>query len=145
MARSSTSWKKGCPSPNPAGRPKNEHSITNMVRKLLDETMSVGGVDVEKRKLMIRRAIIQAIEGDRHAREFLAAYDQSRAPTATERMIMDGELSAVEEIKLIRTPLWGPGPDKETGSDVETDPDEETDDAQPRQAGAGIDEGHDEA
>jgi hypothetical protein len=69
MARTSTSWKKGAPSPNPAGRPKGSREIYPKVRMLLAEM-------VLSEDPRIRKTISECLRSKDHVTKILGLYSK---------------------------------------------------------------------
>jgi hypothetical protein len=110
-----TRWKKGCPSPNPRGRPRKDASLAPDVRKAFEEAISkkVPVKRGEKTVLMNRieigfeQLLNQCAKGDRYARkevmdyadrlgiDFLADHKQGleEALTPNYQAILEGALA----------------------------------------------------
>ena len=75
-------WKKGCPSPNPKGRPRKAESMKPDLKKALEnalnETVAVKkgerDITLTKATLGIQQLVNQFAKGDRHARRDLFQY-----------------------------------------------------------------------
>jgi hypothetical protein len=75
-------WKKGCPSPNPKGRPKKIHSMKPDLKKALESALNEKvAITQDKRKIVLTKAALgiqqlvnQFAKGDRHARRDVFQY-----------------------------------------------------------------------
>jgi hypothetical protein len=77
-------FKKGQPSPNPKGRPKQEASITAAIRECLEEDVSVTAKDGSKYKILAAKAIGkkvvgQAASGDISSQRLLLSLEKTAA------------------------------------------------------------------
>jgi hypothetical protein len=66
-----TRWKKGGPSPNPSGRPKQPKDLTAIVDRIANEPVrgkgANAGVEMTSQEAIYRREIIAAMHGDQRA------------------------------------------------------------------------------
>jgi hypothetical protein len=77
-----TRWKKGAPSPNPKGRPRNNSSLTPDVKKLFEDalnrkvplTRNGRQIALAKLELGFEQLANQFAKGDRHARRDVFTY-----------------------------------------------------------------------
>ena len=77
-----TRWKKGAPSPNPKGRPRNNSSLTPDVKKLLEDALNRKvslmrngrQMALAKLELGFEQLANQFAKGDRHARRDVFTY-----------------------------------------------------------------------
>jgi len=77
-----TRWKKGNPSPNPKGRPRNNAALTPDVKKLFEDalnrkvplTRNGRQTDLAKLELGFEQLANQFAKGDRHARHDVFTY-----------------------------------------------------------------------
>jgi len=76
-----TRWKKGCPSPNPKGRPRTAE-ISQVAREILEQE------DPKLRKTGLQRLfelwLRRALQGDTKKGELLLAYGYGRPPQSIE-------------------------------------------------------------
>ena len=69
-------WKKGCPSPNPKGRPRKEQQVAPDLRKIMETALSKKlritkgekSLLLSRAEMMIEQLLNQAAKGDRDAR-----------------------------------------------------------------------------
>jgi hypothetical protein len=75
-------WKKGCPSPYPKGRPKKNHSMKPDLKKALESALNEKvAITQDKKKIVLTKAALgiqqlvnQFAKGDRHARRDVFQY-----------------------------------------------------------------------
>ncbi len=82
--KTQTSWKPG-QSGNPAGRPKNDQSITAILRELGQSRVTITDsegkkVKIERYKAILLRAYALALNGDMAAIKFIASYRDGMPP-----------------------------------------------------------------
>lgn len=110
-----TRWKKGGPSPNPAGRPPGWRSITRQLRddmgKPIEAAIPIGLLPPMLRQVFSGRTVAQvialraelaAIGGDARAREFVT--DRTDGPIK-QTVGIDGEGGAIISIEALRALL----------------------------------------
>src|SRR5437870_5028393 len=70
-----TRWKKGGPSPNPSGRPKETKDLTAIVDRIANEAVQGKGADagreMSSQEAIYRREIVAAMNGDQRATAWL--------------------------------------------------------------------------
>jgi hypothetical protein len=79
-----TRWKKGKPSPNPKGRPRNNAALTPDVKKLFEDVLNrkvtVTRNGRQKLELGFEQLANQFAKGDRHARRDVFTYAAQPRP-----------------------------------------------------------------
>ena len=89
MARSSGTWKKGDPSPNPAGRPKDGESMAGILRAVGDEVPKGKDERTYKHRLaevLWKRA---AVDEDLSAARLLLEYTELKPRDADNRELLE--------------------------------------------------------
>lgn len=67
---------------NPNGRPKNEESMTNVMRQFLDE--KIEGAEVTRREALVRKIVDMAYKGDTTAIKLIWNYSDGLPKASTE-------------------------------------------------------------
>lgn len=88
MGRTRTSWKRG-QSGNPRGRPKREETLTDMIRDVLREPVSIDddGAPITKARRLAELVVSAALGGTEWAVKLVADRTEGRAPTYGELQI----------------------------------------------------------
>lgn len=65
MAKSSTTWKPGIPSPNPGGRPKRDWTFAQLYEEELEKQLpTTDGTTLLAKHAVVKRIVRMAVEGD---------------------------------------------------------------------------------
>lgn len=96
ISRKRGKWQPGF-SGNPQGKPKDKQQSKNFGKLIKQELRKKPkGLKISNYLVIIRKAIAQAIEGDRYAREWLSTRSEGKPP----EFIYQGELDK-EQLKVI--------------------------------------------